>query len=94
MVDIAKVQAAASRTGRWAVTQRVDKANRKTAWKCLEHSPHVIASYRVHTILADNDIQFAEQFHNRRMAWSRSMHFDLNCAANGFEHRLIKPNHP
>jgi hypothetical protein len=44
--------------------------------------------YRIHTILTDNGIQFAEQPRNRNTAWSR---FDMICEANGIEHRLTKP---
>jgi transposase InsO family protein len=50
--------------------------------------------YRIHTILTDNGIQFAEQPRNRNTAWSRQMRFDMICDANGIEHRLTKPNHP
>ena len=54
----------------------------------------MVVPYRIHTILTDNGIQFAEQPRNRGMAWSRSMRFDMICEANGIEHRLTKPNHP
>ncbi|UOA32897.1 hypothetical protein DSM110093_02704 [Sulfitobacter sp. DSM 110093] len=50
--------------------------------------------YRVHTILTDNGIQFAEQPRNRNTAYLRPMRFDMICEANGIEHRLTKPNHP
>jgi hypothetical protein len=50
--------------------------------------------YRIHTILTDNGIQFAEQPRNRNTIISRPMRFDMICEANGIEHRLTKPNHP
>ncbi|AXY23292.1 Integrase core domain protein [Komagataeibacter saccharivorans] len=50
--------------------------------------------YRCRRFLMCYGIQFAEQPRNRGMAWSRSMRFDMNCEANGIEHRLTKPNHP
>ncbi len=50
--------------------------------------------YQVHTILTDNDIQFAEQPRNSHTAYSRPIRVDMICAANGIEHRLTKPNHP
>jgi transposase InsO family protein len=50
--------------------------------------------YRIHTILTDNGIQFAEQPRNRNTAWSRQMRFDMICEAHDIEHRLTKPNHP
>ncbi len=101
-LDIAEVQTAEGklhlfvaidRTSKFAVVQLADKANRRTAWEFLEHLLRVVP-YRIHTILTDNGIQFAEQPRNRGMAWSRSMRFDMICEANGIEHRLTKPNHP
>jgi hypothetical protein len=101
-LDIAEVQTAEGklylfvgidRTSKFAVTQLVDKANRRTAWEFLEYLLRIVP-YRVHTILTDNGIQFAEQPRNRGTAWSRSMRFDMICEANGIEHRLTKPNHP
>ena len=49
--------------------------------------------YRIHTILTDNGIQFAEQPRNRNTAWSRQMRFAIICEPNDIEHRLTKPNH-
>ncbi|GAL96880.1 transposase [Acetobacter tropicalis NRIC 0312] len=101
-LDIAEVQTAEGklylfvaidRTSKFAVTQLVDKANRRTAWEFLEYLLRIVP-YQVHTILTDNGIQFAEQPRNRGTAWSRSMRFDMICEANGIEHRLTKPNHP
>jgi transposase-like protein len=101
-MDIAEVQTAEGklylfvgidRTSKFAVTQLVDKADRRTAWEFLEHLLKAVP-YRIHTILTDNGIQFAEQPRNRNTAWSRQMRFDMICDANGIEHRLTKPNHP
>ncbi len=101
-IDIAEVQTAegklflfvaSDRTSKFAVVQLVEKANRKTAWEFLEHLLDVVP-YRIHTILTDNGIQFAEQPRNRNTPYSRQMRFDMICEANGIEHRLTKPNHP
>ena len=101
-MDIAEVQTAEGklylfvaidRTSKFAVTQLVEKADRKTAWEFLEHLLEAVP-YRIHTILTDNGIQFAEQPRNRNTAYSRPMRFDMICEANGIEHRLTKPNHP
>lgn len=101
-VDIAKVRTdecklylfvAIDRTSKFAVTRLVDKANRKTAWEFLETLLDAVP-YRIHTILTDNGIQFAEQPRNRNTIYSRPMRFDMICTANGIEHRLTKPNHP
>jgi hypothetical protein len=42
------------RTSKFAVTQLVDKADRRTAWEFLEHLLKAVPS-RIHTILTDND---------------------------------------
>ena len=114
-IDIAEAQAAErklylfvgiDRTSKFAVTQLVDKADRKTAWEFLQHLLEAVP-YQVHTILTDRaigtplvretmarGIQFAEQPRNRNTIYSRPMRFDMICEANGIEHRLTKPNHP
>ena len=93
-IDIAEVQTAEGklylfvgidRTSKFAVTQLVDKADRRTAWEFLEHLLKAVP-YRIHTILTDNGIQFAEQPCNRNTAWSRQMRFDMICDANDIEH--------
>ena len=81
------------RTSKFAVAQLVEKANRKTAWEFLERLLEAVP-YKIHTILTDNGIQFAEQPRNRNKPYSRPIRFDLICATNGIEHRLTKPNHP
>ncbi len=84
---------AIDRTSKFAVAQLVEKADRKTAWEFLKLLLEAVP-YRIHTILTDNGIQFAEQPRNRNTIISRPMRFDLICEANGIEHRLTKPNHP
>ena len=69
---------AIDRTSKFAVAQLVEKANRKTAWEFLEHLLEVVP-YRIHTILTDNGIQFAEQPRNRNSVTFRKMRFDLIC---------------
>ncbi|SDY40478.1 hypothetical protein SAMN05444004_101367 [Jannaschia faecimaris] len=61
-IDIAEVQTVEGklylfvgidRTSKFAATQLVDKADRKTAWESVEHLPKVVP-YHIHTILTDN----------------------------------------
>ena len=101
-IDIAEVRTeegklflfvAINRPSKFAVTQLVEKANRKTARDFLERLLEAVP-YRIHTILSDNGIQFTEQPRNRNTIYSRPMLFDMICEANGIEHRLTKPNHP
>lgn len=84
-MDIAEVQNAEGklylfvgidRTSKFAITQLVDKADRRTAWEFLEHLLEAVPC-KVHTILTDNGIQFAEQPHNCNTAFSRPIHFDM-----------------
>lgn len=67
-MDIAEVQTAEGkpylfvaidRTSKFAVTQLVEKADRRTAWESLEHLLKAVP-YRIHTILTDNRILFAD----------------------------------
>jgi hypothetical protein len=60
-MDIAEVQTAEGklylfvgidRTSKFAITQLVDKADRRTAWEFLEHLLNAVP-YRIHTILTD-----------------------------------------
>ena len=86
-IDIAEAQTAEGklylfvgidRTSKFAVTQLVEKADRKTAWEFLQHMLEAVP-YRVHTILTDNGIQFAEQPRNRNTVYSRPMRFAMIC---------------
>lgn len=72
------------------VTQR---STRPTAWDFLEHVLKAVP-YRIHTTLADNGIQSAEQPRDRNTAWSRQICFDMICEVNDIEHRLTKPDYP
>src|SRR3546814_16384451 len=92
-MDIAEVQTAEGkrylfvaidRTSKFAVTQLVDKADRRTAWEFLEQLLRAVP-YKIHTILTDNGIQFADQPRNRNTAFSRQMRFDMICEANGIK---------
>jgi transposase InsO family protein len=52
--------------------------------------------YRIHTVLTDDGIQFADLPKNRQgpTARFRGHPFDRTCLRHGIEHRLTKPNHP
>jgi transposase InsO family protein len=52
--------------------------------------------YKIHTLLTDNGIQFADLPRNRNSptAMWRGHPFDRACHEHGIEHRLTKPNHP
>ena len=54
---------------------------------------HLIAavSYKLHTSLTDNGVQFTNQSHQR---YAFKHLFDRICSTHGIEHRLTKPDHP
>jgi transposase InsO family protein len=86
---------AIDRTSKFAVARLYEEATRPTACQFLEELLRVVPyPYRIHTLLTDNGIQFAEQPRNRNTILSRMSRFDMICEANGIEHRLTKPNHP
>src|SRR6266853_5745399 len=103
-IDIAEVRSAEGRlylfvaidrTSKLAFTELHEKADRPTAVRFLEALIAAVP-YRLHTVLTDNGIQFADLPKNRD-GWTaryRVHRFDQICRANGIEHRLTKPNHP
>lgn len=53
--------------------------------------------YKIHTVLADNGIAFADLPKNRggpTATWSGSHISGRSCAENGITHKLTKPYHP
>lgn len=103
-LDIAEVRTAegklhlfvaVDRTSKLAFARLETKASRNTATAFLNQLVKAVP-YRIHTILTDNGIQFADLPKNRngRTARLRVHMFDLACRRHGIEHRLTKPNHP
>ena len=84
---------AIDQTSKFAVARLYSEATRPTACQFLQKLLEVVP-YRIHTLLTDNGIQFAEQPRNRNTILSRQSRFDMICEANSIEHRLTKPNHP
>jgi len=103
-IDIAEVRTkegklylfvAIDRTSKLAFVQLHEQADRPTAVSFLEALIEAVP-YRLHTILTDNGIQFADLPRNRN-GWTaryRVLRFDQICRENDIEHRLTKPNHP
>ncbi|MBA3587966.1 MAG: IS481 family transposase [Chloroflexi bacterium] len=103
-LDIAEVRSeegklhlfvAVDRTSKYAFAQLHDRADRPAAIAFLQALIEAVP-YRLHTILTDNGIQFAELPKNRD-GWTaryRVNRFDQICREHGIEHRLTKPNHP
>ena len=103
-IDIAEVRTGAGklhlfvaidRTSKLAFARLYEQADRPTAVAFLEALIEAMP-YRLHTILTDNGIQFADLPRNRN-GWTaryRVHRFDQICREHGIEHRLTKPNHP
>ena len=103
-IDIAEVRTgdgklhlfvAIDRTSKFAYAELHQRADRKTATAFLKALLKAVP-YKIHTVLTDNGIQFADLPKNRTgpTALWRGHMFDLLCQQHGIEHRLTKPNHP
>jgi transposase InsO family protein len=103
-IDIAEVRTeegklylfvAIDRTSKFAFAELHEKATTQTS-KAFLHSLVEAVPYRIHTVLTDNGIQFADLPKNRcgPTALLRGHPFDRVCREHGIEHRLTKPNHP
>lgn len=103
-IDIAEVRTeegklhlfvAIDRTAKFAFAKLVDKANARTASAFLDELVEAVP-YKIHTVLTDNGIQFADLPKNRTgpTAMWRGHPFDRACSRHEIEHRLTKPNHP
>jgi transposase InsO family protein len=86
---------AIDRTSKFVFTQLVKRADVQAAAAFLQ-ALIVAVPYRIHTVLTDNGIQFADLPKNRNgiTARWRGHLFDRVCLAHRIQHRLTKPNHP
>ena len=98
-IDIAEVRTeegklylflAIDRTSKFAFAELHERATRPIAAEFLRHLIAAVP-YKIHTILTDNGIQFANRKSDR---YAFRLMFDRICAQHGIEHRLTKPNHP
>jgi hypothetical protein len=103
-IDIAEVRTeegklyrfvAIDRTSKFAYAELHEKARTQTACDFLEALLKAVP-YKIHTVLTDNGIQFADLPKNRikPAALWRGHLFDRTCDDHGIEHRLTRPNHP
>ncbi len=98
-LDIAEVQTeegklylfvAIDRTSKFAFTELHERMTRFVAAQFLHHLIAAVP-YKIHTLLTDNGIQFANRESDR---YAFPLLFDRICAKHGIEHRLTQPNHP
>jgi transposase-like protein len=103
-IDLAEVRTAEGklylfvaidRTSKFAFVELVERADTSAAAVFLEALVAAVP-YRIHTVLTDNGIQFADRPKNRgglTARW-RGHPFDRTCYRHGIDHRLTEPNHP
>lgn len=86
---------AIDRTSKFAFVELVERADMQAAATFLEALVAAVP-YRIHTVLTDNGIQFADLPKNRQgpTARFRGHPFNRVCLSHGIDHRLTKPNHP
>lgn len=98
-IDIAEVRTdegklylfvAIDRTSKFTFAELHERATRPVAVEFLKRLIETVP-YRIHTILTDNGIQFANRAKDK---YAFKLLFDRICEAEGIEHRLTKPNHP
>src|SRR5271170_4478768 len=103
-IDLAEVRTAEGklylfvaidRTSKFAFVELVERADMRAAAAFLQALIAAV-TYRIHTVLTDNGIQFADLPKNRKgpTARFRGHPFDRVCLLHEIDHRLTKPNHP
>ena len=103
-IDIAEVRTEQGKLHLFVAIDRTSKFafaklfNRATMLNAKEFLEQLLANvpYKIHTVLTDNGIQFADLPKNRKgiTAMLRGHPFDRVCKRHNIEHRLTKPNHP
>ncbi len=87
---------AIDRVSKFTFVEFYDKAGKMNAAAFLTHAIEAFP-YKIHTVLTDNGIAFADLPKNRSGAtayWSGGHIFGRTCADNGITHKLTKPYHP
>ena len=98
-IDIAEVRTA---EGKLYLFVAIDRTSKLTYAELHKTQQRAIAvgflirltkkvPYRIHTVLTDNGVQFANRAQDR---WNGRHLFDRICARYGIEHRRTRPNHP
>ena len=98
-LDIAEVQTEEGKLYLFVAIDRTSKFafaelhERKTRSLVADFLRRLIAAvpYKIHTLLTDNGIQFANRQTDR---YAFPLLVDRICTKHGIEHRLTKPNHP
>ena len=87
---------AIDRVSKFTFVEFYDKAGKMNAAAFLAHAIEAFP-YKIHTVLTDNGVAFADLPKNRKGAtasWSGGHIFGRTCAENSITHKLTKPYHP
>ena len=84
---------AIDRASRWVYLERHREKSRKAAVRFLKRLQEK-ASFRIHTLLTDNDLAFTDRFTQKTRRPSGRHAFDQLCARYDIEHRLTPPRRP
>ena len=87
---------AIDRVSKFTFVEFYEKAGKMNAAAFLQHAIEAFP-YKIHTVLTDNGIAFADLPKNRGGAtarWCGGHIFGRTCADNGITHKLTKPYHP
>jgi len=81
---------AIDRTSKFTFVEVHKQATRPIAAEFLRHLLNTVP-YKIHTLLTDNGIQFANRPGDK---YAFQLLFDRICLQNSIDHRLTKPKHP
>ena len=87
---------AIDRVSKFTFVEFYEKAGKMNAAAFLRHAIEAFP-YKIHTVLTDNGIAFADLPKNRggpTAYWSGGHIFGRTCADKGITHKLTKPYHP
>ena len=87
---------AIDRVSKFTFVEFYEKAGKMNAATFLRHAIEAFP-YKIHTVLTDNGIAFADLPKNRtgpNIAFTGVHVFGRTCADNGITHKLTKPYHP
>ena len=84
---------AIDRATRWVFLRIYKDQSQASSTDFLRRLGHA-AAFRITKILTDNGSQFTDRFTSKGKEPSGQHAFDLQCKAQGIEHRLAPPRHP
>ena len=84
---------AIDRSSRWVFIRIYKDQSEASSTDFLRHVGKA-CSFKITKMLTDNDSQFTDRFTRKSKEPSGQRAFDVQCKAQGIEHRLAPPRHP